>query len=130
MSIGRTLQIRCVSDRNDATDIHHNKDPIGKYRANKGDPLPAGFDLAAWRAKHFNFATDNVPKWVDAVKEAYGGPDTKYACTGYCFGAPFVMDLLAGERVAAGAFAHPTALKEEHFVGLKRESSVSLKKRC
>lgn len=55
------------------------------------------------------------------MKEAYGDPATKYACTGYCFGAPFVMDLLAGERVAAGAFAHPTALKEEHFVALKRE---------
>lgn len=102
------------------TDI--SQDPIGKYRANKSDPLPEGFDLAAWRSKHFNFAVENVPKWTDAVKAKYGNEKTKYACTGYCFGAPFVMDLLAGERVSAGAFAHPTALKEEHFMNLKRKS--------
>lgn len=64
-----------------------------------------------------------MPKWTDAVKEKYGDEKTKYACTGYCFGAPFVMDLLAGDRVAAGAFAHPTALKEEHFTKLKRTST-------
>lgn len=100
------------------------QDPIGKYRANKGDPLPEGFDLAAWRSKHFNFATENVAKWTDAVKAKFGNEETKYACTGYCFGAPFVMDLLAGDRVSAGAFAHPTALKEEHFTSLKRMSYV------
>ncbi|KAJ4389050.1 hypothetical protein N0V93_006512 [Gnomoniopsis smithogilvyi] len=100
-------------------------DPIGKYRANKGDPLPEGFDHAAWRSKHFNFAQENVPKWTDAVKAKYGNENTKYACTGYCFGAPFVMDLLAGDRVSVGAFAHPTALKEEHFTSLKQPLLLS-----
>lgn len=103
-----------------------SQDPIGKYRQNKSDPLPEGFDHAAWRSKHFTFATENVPKWTAAVKEKYGNATTKYACTGYCFGAPFVCSLLAGDSVSAGAFAHPTALKEEHFAGLKRKCSLRL----
>ncbi|PSR79525.1 hypothetical protein BD289DRAFT_485529, partial [Coniella lustricola] len=95
-------------------------DPISKYRQTKTDPLPEGFDHAAWRAKHFNYATETVPKWTAAVKAQYApAPTAKYACTGYCFGAPFVMTLLAGDSVAAGAFAHPTALKEEHFQAVK-----------
>lgn len=85
------------------------------------DPLPEGFDRDAWRAKHWNFANENVPKWFDAVRAKYGKENTKYACTGYCFGAPFVCDLLAGGDVSAGAFAHPTSLKEEHFLRLRRE---------
>lgn len=100
-----------------------SQDPIGKYRTSKGEALPEGFDHAAWRSKHFNFANENVPKWTEAVKAKYGNDKTKYACTGYCFGAPFVMDLLAGDTVSAGAFAHPTALKEEHFARLKRTSA-------
>lgn len=95
------------------------KDPIGKYRQAKNDPLPEGFDHAAWRSKHFNFANENASKWTDAVKTKYGNENTKYACTGYCFGAPFVCKLLAGDGLTAGAFAHPTALKEEHFTSLK-----------
>lgn len=101
------------------------QDPIGKYRASKNDPLPEGFDHAAWRAKHFAFASENVPRWAEAVRARYGTDGTttrRYACTGYCFGAPFVCDLLAGDLVSAGAFAHPTALKEEHFSKLKRMS--------
>lgn len=94
---------------------------MSKYRRSMSDPPPEGFDHAAWRAKHWNFAIDNVPKWLDAVKTKYGSETTKYACTGYCFGAPFVCNLLAGENVSAGAFAHPTALKEEHFLALNRE---------
>lgn len=85
------------------------------------DPLPEGFDRDAWRAKHWNFANENVPKWFDAVRAKYGKETTKYACTGYCFGAPFVCNLLAGDGISAGAFAHPTSLKEEHFMNLKRE---------
>lgn len=64
------------------------------------------------------------------MKAKFGNEKTKYACTGYCFGAPFVMDLLAGDRVSAGAFAHPTALKEEHFTNLKRTLSFSGAARC
>ncbi|KAK1496382.1 dienelactone hydrolase [Colletotrichum cuscutae] len=113
-------------------------DPISKYRNAKTDPLPEGFDMAAWRSKHWNFATENVPKWTAAVKERFGaelkaetGKETKFACVGYCFGAPFVCNLLAGAGgdgepvVSAGAFAHPTALKEEHFTSIKKPLLLS-----
>jgi dienelactone hydrolase len=55
------------------------------------------------------------------VREKFGTPTTRYAVVGYCFGAPFVCQLLATEDVSVGAFAHPSRLKEEHFVSLKRE---------
>ena len=84
---------------------------------------PEGFDQAAWRNKHFTFAADNVPKWTDAVKSHFGDEKTQYACVGYCFGAPFVCNLLAGDSVSAGAFAHPSLLKEEHFSSIKSMSS-------
>jgi hypothetical protein len=29
------------------------------------------------------FADVAVPKWVEAVKQQYGKPETKYACVGY-----------------------------------------------
>lgn len=102
------------------------QDPISKYRQSKNEPLPEGFDHAAWRSKHWTFATENVPKWTAAVKAKYGNAGTRYAATGYCFGAPFVCDLLAQggpeAQLSAGAFAHPTALKEEHFANLTRVS--------
>lgn len=70
-----------------------------------------------------------MPRWAEAVRARYGTDATRYACTGYCFGAPFVCDLLAGDLVSAGAFAHPTALKEEHFSRLKRASPPSSSER-
>ncbi len=53
-----------------------------------------GFDFDAWLAKYNKFAGENVPGWVEAVKQKYGKPDMKYACVGYCFGAPYVMNSL------------------------------------
>ncbi|KAH8754332.1 dienelactone hydrolase [Diaporthe sp. PMI_573] len=100
-------------------------DPLSKYRQSMSDPPPEGFDHAAWRVKHWDFASENVPKWFDAVRVKYGDETTKYACTGYCFGAPFVCDLLAGDNISAGAFAHPTALKEEHFLKLRHPLLLS-----
>jgi dienelactone hydrolase len=73
------------------------------------------------------FALEAVPGWVDAVKQKYGNEKTKYACTGYCFGAPFVCNELAGTTVSAGAFGHPAFLEEHHFTNLKsklRRSAV------
>jgi dienelactone hydrolase len=61
------------------------------------------------------FADEKVPTWVDAVKTQFGTPQTKYACVGYCFGAPYVCDELAKDTVTVGAFAHPAFLKESHF---------------
>jgi dienelactone hydrolase len=72
------------------------------------------------------FALEAVPSWVDAVKERFGEANTKYACVGYCFGAPFVCNELAGTTVSAGAFAHPAFLTDHHFSNLKSKSSVFL----
>ncbi len=101
------------------------QDPISKYRQASNEPLPPGFDQAAWRNKHFTFATENVPKWAEAVKAKYASEKTRIACVGYCFGAPFVCTLLAGDLVSAGAFAHPSLLKEEHFRNLKSKLYAS-----
>lgn len=65
-----------------------------------------------------------MPAWIDAVKSTFGTPSTKYACVGYCFGAPYVCESLApsasGAPVCtAGAFAHPAFLKESHFRNLQ-----------
>jgi dienelactone hydrolase len=100
------------------------KDPITKHRDQDNKPLP-GFDFGAWKDKHMSFALDAVPGWVDAVKEQYGKANTKYACVGYCFGAPFVCNELAGTTVSAGAFAHPAFLEEHHFSNLKSKSDDS-----
>lgn len=67
------------------------------------------------------FADAHVPGWVDAVKEQYGQPTTRYACVGYCFGAPYVCNELAKATVSVGAFAHPAFLKESHFHKVKSE---------
>lgn len=44
---------------------------------------------------------------------------------GYCFGAPYVCNLLGTDAVSAGAFAHPTLLKEEHFTSIKQPLLLS-----
>lgn len=61
-----------------------------------------------------------MPKWVDAVKSRYNNAKTKFACVGYCFGAPYVCNELAKDIVTVGAFAHPAFLKEHHFKNIKR----------
>ncbi|KAK1975555.1 dienelactone hydrolase [Colletotrichum cereale] len=144
---GLSVNARCLLDGFAAAGYtalgmdYFRGDPISLYRAAKDDPLPPGFDLAAWRAKHSAFAAETVPRWTAAVRARFGaelraatGTDkTRFACVGYCFGAPYVCDLLAGvggdgdgePAVSAGAFAHPTALKEEHFAGVKRPLLLS-----
>ncbi|KAK5104893.1 hypothetical protein LTS08_001164 [Lithohypha guttulata] len=87
--------------------------------------------LEAWLPKHVKFANENVPGWVDAVKQKYGKAGTKYACVGYCFGAPYVANCLAPTSSGAnppcdvGAFAHPAFLKEHHFTNLQRPLFLS-----
>ncbi|EFX04117.1 dienelactone hydrolase [Grosmannia clavigera kw1407] len=100
-------------------------DPISKYRSSHDAKPPPDFDMEAWRVKHFSFATDNVPVWVDAAKTIYGTTGSRYGCVGYCFGAPFVANLLAGDAVSAGAVAHPTQLKEGHFRAVKKPLFLS-----
>lgn len=62
---------------------------------------------------------------MDAVQKEHGSSSTKYACVGYCFGAPYVCDQLATGICTAGAFAHPAFLKEHHFRNLQRPLFLS-----
>ncbi|KAF7329109.1 Dienelactone hydrolase [Mycena kentingensis (nom. inval.)] len=93
-------------------------DPVTLHRKTRDDTTTEpGFDYEAWKAKHQAFAAVAVPKWIEAVKEQFGTPTTKYACVGYCFGAPYVMDALAEDTdyACVGAFGHPAFLNESHF---------------
>lgn len=98
------------------------QDPVWKHRKDRHDNRNPDFDYEAWKRKHIAFADVAVPRWVDAVKESYGTSTTKFACVGYCFGAPYVCDQLKGDVVTVGAFAHPAFLKERHFQDLKSKS--------
>jgi len=100
-------------------------DPVWKHRKDRHDNSNPNFDYEAWKMKHIAFADENVPKWVEQVKQQFGQPNTKYACVGYCFGAPYVCDELAGGTVTAGAFGHPAFLKEHHFKNCKKPLFLS-----
>jgi hypothetical protein len=97
------------------------QDPVWKHRKDRHDNRNPDFDYEAWKRKHTAFADKAVPKWVNAVKESYGTSTSKFACVGYCFGAPYVCNELKGDTVTVGAFAHPAFLKEHHFQDLKSE---------
>ncbi|OJA17707.1 hypothetical protein AZE42_13107 [Rhizopogon vesiculosus] len=86
-----------------------------------GDAVPnhePGRDRDAWLIVAWKLAIDAFPTWLDAVKAKYGA-EKKYCAVGYCFGAPFVMDLCAAGSVVAGALAHPAFLDESHFEKLE-----------
>ncbi|KAF2023466.1 NAD(P)-binding protein [Setomelanomma holmii] len=100
-------------------------DPVWKHRKDRHDRSDPDFDYEAWKRKHMAFADDAVPKWVEAVAERYQDSKAKFACVGYCFGAPYVCDELAKGTVAAGAFAHPAFLKEHHFQNIKKPLFLS-----
>ncbi|KAK5373385.1 hypothetical protein LTS13_005583 [Exophiala xenobiotica] len=100
-------------------------DPVWKHRKDRNDRSNPDFDYEAWKKKHIAFADATVPGWVEAVKSRFGKPQRKYACVGYCFGAPYVCNELAGKTCAAGAFAHPAFLKEHHFRQLNKPLFLS-----
>ncbi|KAK3686285.1 hypothetical protein LTR37_019968 [Vermiconidia calcicola] len=102
-------------------------DPVWKHRKNRDDTTTEpGFDYEAWKRKHMAFSKDAVPKWVKEVKEKYGKADTKFACVGYCYGAPYVCDELSSSGICtAGAFAHPAFLNESHFFNLSKPLFLS-----
>ncbi|KAI1337356.1 hypothetical protein F5Y15DRAFT_408169 [Xylariaceae sp. FL0016] len=101
-------------------------DPVWKHRKSRHDESNPDFDYEAWKKKHTTYADAKVPEWVEAVKEKYGKADTRYACVGYCFGAPYVCDELASSgSCTAGAFAHPAFLKDRHFQQLKKPLYLS-----
>ncbi|EMD32541.1 hypothetical protein CERSUDRAFT_161458 [Gelatoporia subvermispora B] len=96
----------------------------------EGDPVylhrgKEGFNIGEWIQPKRTRADELVPKWIDAVKEKYGAPDTKYTTVGHCFGAPYVMDLVASDWLVAGAFAHPAFLNEDHFRKAKKPILLS-----
>lgn len=101
-------------------------DPIYLHRTALRTPKP-GFDFEAWLAKYHKVALAHVPSWIDAVKQKYGKAETKYACVGYCFGAPYVCNSLAGASppCEVGAFAHPAFLKDHHFDEIQRPLFLS-----
>jgi len=72
------------------------------------------FDRMAWIGEYMKKAKAAVPAWLTAIKDKYGA-DTKYSVVGYCFGAPFTMELAATDFVTAAAFAHPAFLNEGNF---------------
>ncbi|KAG2033014.1 dienelactone hydrolase [Suillus americanus] len=80
---------------------------------------PPERDLETWLANALKPAVDAFPAWLEAVKAKYGTEKTKYCTVGYCFGAPFVMDLCSDGSVVAGALVHPTSLDESHFEKLE-----------
>ena len=104
------------------------QDPVWKHRKDRHDTTTdPSFDYEAWKVKHTTFADQAVPRWVKAVGEQYKKDDAKVACVGYCFGAPYVCNELAGDTVTAGAFAHPAFLKEHHFRNVKSKSNAKLR---
>ncbi|KAF2107786.1 hypothetical protein BDV96DRAFT_557408 [Lophiotrema nucula] len=100
-------------------------DPVWKHRKNRNDHSNPDFDYEAWKHKHTTFANEAVPRWVKTVSDRYKDGKTKFACVGYCFGAPYVCDELAKETVTVGAFAHPAFLKEHHFRNVKKPLYLS-----
>ncbi|KAF2429128.1 alpha/beta-hydrolase [Tothia fuscella] len=93
-------------------------DDVTKHRDENNQPH-SGFDFAAWANANLKSALEFTPGWIEAVKEKYGKENTKYACTGYCFGGPFVCNALGNGAVSVGAFGHPAFLEEHHFANLK-----------
>ncbi|RMZ71808.1 short-chain dehydrogenase reductase sdr [Pyrenophora seminiperda CCB06] len=107
-------------------------DPVWKHRKNRHDTSDPHFDYEAWKRKHTAFADEVVPKWVSEVVLRYrkeGSTRTRFACVGYCFGAPYVCDELAKDRVTVGAFAHPAFLKEHHFRNIEKPLFLSCSER-
>ncbi|KAK0439999.1 Alpha/Beta hydrolase protein [Desarmillaria tabescens] len=82
-----------------------------------GDPVhihtEPDFDRPAWLAKSKQQAKDMMPRWAGS----YSG---EYTAVGYCFGAPFVLDLAASGDIVAGAIGHPAFLTEDHFKNIKK----------
>lgn len=99
---------------------YFNGDPVYLHRAD-GKWTDSTQTFEQWLAKHQTVAEAYIPKWVSAIKSQFGSLTTKYACTGYCFGAPYVLESLSpgpnGEPplCTAGAFAHPAFITEKHF---------------
>ncbi|KAJ7680592.1 dienelactone hydrolase [Mycena polygramma] len=83
-----------------------NGDP---YPANALEPGAPPFDREAWRPKHGQAQTRPLLDSVIAALKADGV--TRYATTGYCFGARYVFDLAFDNIAQVSAITHPGQLK-------------------
>ncbi|KAH9923136.1 alpha/beta-hydrolase [Epithele typhae] len=87
----------------------------GESALHLSDPMT---EWTAWVEPHVKRAPEVTKPWLEEVRKQYAG--AKFFSIGNCFGAPFVMNVLAQDWVTAGAFAHPTYLTEDHFRRVKR----------
>ncbi|TFK18714.1 hypothetical protein FA15DRAFT_728915 [Coprinopsis marcescibilis] len=94
-------------------------------------------EILAWIEQGRQQADEALPRWLKGVKQIYG-PNAKYSTVGYCFGAPYTMDLGAMNEVVAiiytcifqimptrfstpsDAMAHPAFLTEDHVTQLTK----------
>ncbi|TFK18473.1 alpha/beta-hydrolase [Coprinopsis marcescibilis] len=81
-------------------------------------------EILAWIEQGRRQADEALPRWLKGVKQIYG-PNAKYSTVGYCFGAPYSMDLGATNEVVANAIAHPAFLTEDHFTQLTKPVFLS-----
>ncbi|KDQ49047.1 hypothetical protein JAAARDRAFT_43121 [Jaapia argillacea MUCL 33604] len=93
-------------------------DPIQNHQDNPNH------DRQAWVSKTKAQAAAATPKWIEAVKNKYG-EEVKYSAVGYCFGAPYVMQLAATDDIVAAAIAHPSSLSEDDFRKVKQPLLLS-----
>ncbi|KAI0064893.1 alpha/beta-hydrolase [Artomyces pyxidatus] len=87
----------------------------------EGDPVPADhmdkegkpFNVMAWFGVHSADRTGaRVKTVIDGLKER---GITKFAATGYCYGARLVFDLAFDNIISVSATAHPSLLQPEDF---------------
>ncbi|TFK21084.1 alpha/beta-hydrolase [Coprinopsis marcescibilis] len=93
-----------------------------------GDPIQIAqtrpnFNQTEWILKSVQQAAESVPRWIEGVRQLHGA-NSKYNAVGYCFGAPYAMDIGSTDKVVATAFAHPSALNEEHFRRLTKADTA------
>ncbi|KAH6918336.1 Alpha/Beta hydrolase protein [Coprinopsis sp. MPI-PUGE-AT-0042] len=94
-------------------------DPIGNHDLN--DP---NFNATAWVIKSQAQAEEVLPKWINAVRSKYGST-ARYTAVGYCFGAPYATEAAATDWLSAVAFAHPSNLKEQQVINIKKPLLLS-----
>jgi len=83
-----------------------------------------GFDRDAWIQNLREKAAPVFPGWLHKVRETFG-VDAKYYAVGYCFGAPYAVDLATTDNVVASAFAHPAYLNEDQITKLTKPLLLS-----
>ncbi|EIM90826.1 chlorocatechol-degradation protein [Stereum hirsutum FP-91666 SS1] len=96
-----------------------------------GDAAPAdaltpgsGWDLRAWASKHT--AKEIMPILESLMQALTAQGVTKFAATGYCFGARFVFNLAFENKIAVSITAHPSQLQIEDLEKYAQISKAAL----